>query len=147
MVISWLLGHWFMTQAKNLYFYGLNVADIFSSLKYTGDESLEQRYKSREDSLIKKTIQKTLEELATCNDNYLMERKENFIKTLESQLNEEEREIFSVDELINKAKELRKKRLANMYSYGDYNSNNQYLRNSQLDFSDKYSTSQSSFLN
>jgi hypothetical protein len=76
-----------------------------------------------------------------------MERKENFIKTLESQLNEEEREIFSVDELINKAKELRKKRLANMYSYGDYNSNNQYLRNSQLDFSDKYSTSQSSFLN
>lgn len=146
MVISWLLGHWFMTQAKNLYFYGLNVADIFSSLKYAGDESLEQRYKSREDSLIKKTIQKTLEELATCNDNYLVERKENFIKQLESQLNEEEREIFSVDELINKAKELRKKRIANMYSYDGFN-NNQYIRNSQLDFKDRYSTSISSFLN
>ena len=145
MVISWLLGHWFMTQAKNLYFYGLNVADLFSSLKYSGQETAEQRYKSQEEQLIKKAIQQTLEELATCNDNYLIERKENLIRKLESQLNEEEREIFSVDELINKAKELRKKRLANMYNYNGF-TNNQYIRNSNLDYSDKYSTYNSSFL-
>lgn len=145
LAFSWVLGHWFMTQAKNLYYYGINVVDVFSLVRHNNNKTVEDRYRTQEDKFIKSTIQQALEEIATATDPFIIERKENLIRKLEGSLREEEREIFSIDELILKAKELRKKRMTNDYS--NYYSNSTYYRNSELDFSDKYSTMRSSFLN
>jgi hypothetical protein len=114
-------------------------------VRHNNNKTVEDRYRTQEDKFIKSTIQQALEEIATATDPFIIERKENLIRKLEGSLREEEREIFSIDELILKAKELRKKRMTNDYS--NYYSNSTYYRNSELDFSDKYSTMRSSFLN
>ena len=145
MVIGWLLGHWLMTQGRNLHFYGLNVLDIFSMARKKDNLNKEDRFKSNQQVFIKNQIQKALEQLSSEIDPYLIERKEIFIRNLQKQLCEEEQEVFSIDELIEKAKEVRKKRIANQsnirHGYDSY-----YDRVRNIGYNDSYSTYDSSFI-
>lgn len=145
MVIGWLLGHWLMTQGRNLHFYGLNVLDIFSMARKKDNLNKEDRFKSNQQVFIKNQIQKALEQLSSEIDPYLIERKEIFIRNLQKQLCEEEQEVFSIDELIEKAKEVRKKRIANQsnirHGYDSY-----YDRIRNIGYNDSYSTYDSSFI-
>ena len=144
MVIGWLLGHWLLTQGKNLYFYGLNVIDIFSMIKQKDDLTDRERYENNNQKFVKSSIQKALEELTSETDPFIIERKEHHIRMLQSQLSEEDQELYSIDELFNKAKEIRKKRLANQANRG-YTYDNTYARMRDLTFDDRYSTYNSSF--
>ena len=145
LVISWLLSHWLMTQGKNLHYYGFNVAEIFSLVRQRSDMSLEERYQAQEEKFIKNSIQKALEEIAATNDPFIIERKESFIRQLQSSLREEDQEVFSIDELIAKAKEIRKRRISNQVNnYQGYN--DRYSKMRDLTYTDRYSSMDSSFL-
>lgn len=145
MVIGWLLGHWFLTQGKNLYFYGFNVVDIFSNIKVMDDLTDEGRYESNLQRILKSNIQKALESLANENDVFIIERKEHEIRMLQSQLKEDENDLYSIDELLKKAKDIRKERFLNKgnkpYNYDDI-----YSRAREISVTDNFSTYRSSFL-
>jgi flagellin-specific chaperone FliS len=144
LVISWLLGHWFMTQARNLHHYGINVRDLFSLVKQNEELTDTQRYELKQQKFIKAQIQAALEDLTKESDNYIIERKENYIRQLQSQLTEEEVEMLSVDELFEKAREIRRKRFQQAGRFNShYDTNYNKLR--QLDTSDRYSNYNSSF--
>jgi len=146
LVISWLLSHFFMTQAKNLYFYDINMLDIFSLIRIKDNLTKEERYQANSQTMIKATISKLVDELSNENDPYLIERKENQIRMLQSQITEDAGDVFSIDELIEKAKQARRQRVAkNSYNNTGYSYNDVYANNRQLDYSDKYSNYQSTF--
>ncbi len=124
MVIGWLLGHWFMTQGRNLYFYGINQLDIFSLVRQKDDHTPEKRYETNQQTMIKAMIQKALEELASEMDPFIIERKESYIRNLQSSVREDDGDIYSIEELITKAKDARKRRISNnAHNNGNYDNN------------------------
>lgn len=117
MVIGWLLAHWFMTKANNLYYYGLDVRSMFSLVKQNEDLTDRQRFDLQRQKFIKHSIQKALEEIASEYDPYIIERKETFIRMLQAELIDDDQEMFAVDELIAKAREIRKRRISSSSNY------------------------------
>lgn len=145
MVIGWLLAHWLMTQGKNLFFYGLNVMDIFSLVRQKEDLTDKERFESKSQSLLKTNIQLILDDLTKEVDPFIVERKEHHLRMLQAQLNDDDKEIFSIDELILKAKEIRKKRMSNnQVNHSSFDST--YNRISNLRHGDVRSVYNSSFL-
>ena len=145
MVIGWLLAHWFMTKANNLHYYGINVASLFSLVRHNEDLTQRQRFDMQRQKFIKSSIQKALEEISVEYDPYIIERKETFIRMLQGELIEDDQEMFAVDELIAKARDIRRKRISGGTAYRA-GSDSMYGRISNIDYSDRYSTMQSSFL-
>lgn len=145
MVIGWLLAHWFMTKANNLYYYGLDVRNMFSLVKHNEDMTDRQRFDMQRQKFLKHGIQKALQEIAVEYDPYIIERKETYIRMLQAELIDDDQEMFAVDELIAKAREIRRKRIS---SGSNYHANNegQYGRIASVGYSNNYSTYQSSFM-
>ena len=144
LVISWLLGHWMMTQARNLFFYGIVVTDLFSLSKRSNKMTDREEYAANQQKFIKSSIQKLLEELSAESDQHIVDRKEQHIRLLKTQLTHDDAEMFSVDELIAKTQDMRKRRFEQRNQYQNYNVN-RYAQLNSLDTSDKYSSSRSSF--
>lgn len=144
MVIGWLLGHWFMTKANNLFHYGINVTALFSLIRQNEDLTERQRFDMQRQKFIKNSIQKALEEISSEYDPYIIERKETFIRMLQAELLDDEQEMFAIDELIAKAREIRKRRITSGANYrAGYDT--MYGRIRDVGYSDKYSSMESSF--
>ena len=129
MVIGLLMAHWLMTQGKNLQFYGFNILELFSLVKRTEVLTDRESYEARETARYKSMIQTLLEEIPNISDPYIVERKENAIQALRHKIPPDEDNLISVDELILKAKELRKERLGknSMAAANYYDPNNRYM--------------------
>lgn len=145
MVIGWLLAHWFMTKANNLHFYGLDVRNMFSLVRQNEDLSERQRFDMQRQKFIKHSIQKALEEISSEYDPYIIERKETLIRMLQTELEDDDQEMFAVDELIAKAREIRKRRITTGTNYRASN-DSMYGRIASVGYTDRYSSYQSSFM-
>ena len=107
-VISWLLTFWVLIKGKHLDFYGINSYDILSE-NTVNKSQLETMsdYELMEQRRIKEELQICIEMLKQCRDETLGRRIEHNIKTLSSKLAEEDREVFSVDQLLMDLRESR----------------------------------------
>lgn len=107
LVIAWLLVVWFLTQSKNLAYYG-----ITSPLVYAREYSGKGEYKEpdpyeqeerEEQNAIRQEMEELLDALRGCRDDMVAMKMEYRIKTLDSRLKEHYTETSSIDALIREA--------------------------------------------
>lgn len=117
MVIAWLMGHWILTKAKNLSYYGIHHHAIYEKLKIaeavnTGIDPFTQSEQER----LRVEMDETYNKLKETNDSFIVNNLEHRLKFLNSKLIRRENEIFSIEELINNMRESKRtKRFTNTH--------------------------------
>lgn len=105
LVIGWLLGHWFLSMAKNLSHYGIDPRSIMINNRPKEVASPSQAYFEYEQIQIRNRIQELFEKLSGENDQFMSERYERELRHLDSRIILKDGEHFSIDALLNHAKE------------------------------------------
>lgn len=101
MCIAWLLGYWFLTQGKNLDYYGINPRTVLArNDTIIVEKDPIQQYNRIQQESIKKEIESYISRLKAERDEHMSWRLENRIKQLSTELNENERTVLAVDDLI-----------------------------------------------
>lgn len=110
--VSWLLGWWFMTNGKNLSYYGIDSRFILSDNVAVVQEkksiSMYDRYRQEEARRKVEYLQRMIEEE---KDTYLLRRYEAELERAISTMTEEDRKIVAADDLL---QQLRDKRNASL---------------------------------
>ena len=109
MCISWLLSFWFLTQGKNLDYYGINPRTVLAK----NDTNVVKKdpmslYEHFHQAAVKEEINKYVQQLAAERDDFICWRIEAKIKQLSTQLPETERTVLAVDDLIATMRENRR---------------------------------------
>lgn len=105
MVIGWILGHWFMTKARNLQHYGVNPSDVLKDLRATTTRDPQELYKITEQQKLRDRIEAITQRFQTETDDFMVARLEQELRYLYSRVELRENEKISVDELVAKVKE------------------------------------------
>jgi hypothetical protein len=111
LVVGWLLAHWFLTQGRNLKFYGIASERIMCRLvvkQLTNAREVAQQYQQQE---LRAKIKNVSEQMLKERDDFISERLEQELRALMTQLVFDDNEVFSVDDLLNRAREARRNRL------------------------------------
>lgn len=111
LVIAWLLGIWFLTSGTSLHHYGINPMLVMSEPVVRVNVSAEQKRMSQNQAQIRKRIQELAQLLVQETDEMISLKYERELMVLDRQLVLEDNETFSMEELIRKASEERKRRL------------------------------------
>lgn len=108
LVIAGLLSGWILLNGRNLSFYGINSKDLLKQNQIIQQEITTQlSYDNRYNDYVRQQIQSLLEQLNREKDEYICQNLEGQLKGLYPKLMQEDRQMFSIDDLIN---ELRTKR-------------------------------------
>lgn len=105
MVISWLLGWWFMTKAVNLAHYGIDSRVVLSKNFNSQDPTAGVEGADEEQIALRAKIEELTDELSKEKDKFVSQRLEQQIRALVRHVIVRENEIYSVDELLRVAKE------------------------------------------
>ena len=108
MVIAWLLTQWLLSEGKNLSAYGIDISGIYTSAAPEKPVSYEEYIQKVEQRQIRYQIAKLFEELESTKDIYLSIKIEQQLRMLNNKLILEDNEIFSLEQLIQDAKDKRK---------------------------------------
>lgn len=109
MVIAWLLGAWLLLNGKNLQFYGINPREILVENRQNQETNNPiARYEQAQQSYFRSQIEAIVEEMKKERDEYVALRLEAKLRSLATQLTEEDRKTLSVDELLMNIKEYRR---------------------------------------
>lgn len=116
LVIAWLLATWFLQNAVNLDFYGINPVQIYAAgniinKKLTEEE--EREYHRQE--FLKKRLIALFSELENCDNDILAQKFEQEIRVIASKINLEDKVIHSIDQLVDQANQNRRNRLIMSY--------------------------------
>lgn len=130
-VVTWLLSSWFLTEGKNLAFYGFDVAAILSHARAAMKPGAKPNVQRTMQESIRKEITDLAEKLKNERDQFMMMKLEQKMRFLASKLEYEDREKFSIDELILSTKERRKENVSNR--------NNQWQQKSNVGIYSNYS--------
>lgn len=119
-VIGWLLGHWMLTKAKNLVYYGIQVTDILSRNRGGNENGGVLTKEQREQIFYRDKIKELLGRLEQEQNEIISMKIENGLRFYNSKLIIEENEVLSLDELIAKTKETKKQNIIgrNRNNYG-----------------------------
>lgn len=123
LVIGWLLGHWLLTQGKNLMHYGIDPRMVMSAVSTKQQESQEDFFRRMEQQTIRSRIEEIYNQLTGEYDDFVAQRMEQELRMLDKKIILEQDEIYSVDELIRSARETKrnKARHSNLYNQADAN--------------------------
>lgn len=108
MVVAWLLTHWFLTQAKNHSYYGIETSSILAELTVKPEETFEERLHRFEQMQIKDEIELLYARLVEEEDEYVAMRLESQLKLLHRKLDTENTEIYSLEHLLERVREAKK---------------------------------------
>lgn len=112
MVVAWLLAHWFISHAKNLKHYGIDLNRIDTVRMVDGRPvNEEDDPEIAEQRQIANEIQQIAAELETTDDEFWMMKLEFRLRVLNSKLHSSDEEMFSIDALIRSAHEKRIERV------------------------------------
>jgi hypothetical protein len=112
MVISWLLGHWFLNFGINLHHYGLDSTVVMRERARHGKKmSDEERYEKKQQGDLLEKIQQIYERLKTVESRMEISRLESELGAYMSRLKSGETEGMTLDALVSEAKEQRDRRL------------------------------------
>ena len=125
-VISWLLCHWFVSEGKRLSFYGIDASKIMSNITvHTDSNDSSSNYKepiSQFQKDLREKINYLYNRLSDEKDIYVCIRLEQELRSLDRQLILEDGDIFSVNSLIENAKQNKRTKLTNR-NINNYNTN------------------------
>lgn len=108
LVIGFLLCHWFLTMAKNLSHYGIDSRSILINATPKPEISPSEAYFEYEQMQIRQRIQELFELLTNERDPFMSERLEKELRYLDNRIVLKDGEHFSIDALLNHAKQERK---------------------------------------
>jgi hypothetical protein len=108
LVIGWLLCHWFLTMAKNLSHYGIDSRFILVDHKPKVELNASQAFFEKEQNTIRDRISELFKKLSEERDQFIVERHERELRHLDSRIVLKDNEFFSIDALLNEAKQDRK---------------------------------------
>lgn len=112
LVIAWLLTYWFLTNAKNLSYYGIDSSEVLSVNSVSQQENTaENLYEQHVQLKVKLEINQIVQELAKERDQYIASRLENKLLRLESMLSDKDKAILSADDLISRLRDERQKQM------------------------------------
>ena len=142
-VIGWLLGHWMLTKAKNLVYYGIQVTDILSRNRGGNENGGVLTKEQRDQIFYRDKIKELLGRLEQEQNEIISMKIENGLRFYNSKLIIEENEVLSLDELIAKTKETKKQNIIgrnrNNYGAGVYDKySNSYTTRGQSVHEYKY---------
>lgn len=127
LVIAWLLGHWWLTQGKNLSFYGIDINKILYKARdkimreNLGDYEFQQQERYRQE------LNVILEKIKNESDEYVLQKLEFNARHLGQRINLKENETMTIEELIRQSKEARKSmKVARYNNYTNASSNSLY---------------------
>jgi hypothetical protein len=115
-VVAWLLTNWFLIHTKNLHRYGIKEAltgtiDFYANKLRAENKSVNLEFEQAKNNRIRTEIEELLDKLRDCRDEYVMIQYEARLRLLDSRFTEEDKGIVSINDLINDAKETRRKRI------------------------------------
>lgn len=106
--VATLLGHWFLTQGKNLHHYGIPTGQVLSSIDSGKKfETEEGRYKHFVDQRIRLEVKRLGEEMQKEPDDFIYARMLNRVKSLSGALLNEEGKAFSLSEFLEQVEQKR----------------------------------------
>ena len=108
LVISWLLGHWFLSMAKNLSHYGIDSRAVLVDTRPKEEVPAAQAYFEYEQQQIRQRIETLFSLLTKETDSFMVERYERELRHLDSRIILKDGEYFSIDALITNAKQEKK---------------------------------------
>lgn len=109
MVIAWLLNFWILIKGKNLSHYGINSRDILVDNAANKEVNNPMAtYERKQQELARGNIERLIEDIKNEPDDYIVFRLECSLRTAASSLKQDDRQILSVDNLINELRENRK---------------------------------------
>ena len=110
-VVAWLLTYWFLTNAKNLSHYGIDPREVLSvNDQVDKEDTPESRYERMMHERLRENIDNLVRELSEERDPLLAGRLESKLRFMEQMLPDKDRDILSVDDLIQKLRAQRKRR-------------------------------------
>lgn len=122
MVISWLLTQWFLRNAKNLSFYGVNprkaMQRVGNDSKLSPQELMVKEYQKQ----LRAEIETIAEKISNEPDENITRLLERTLRVLNQQIILEEGEVRSVDEMIKRALERKKSRYKEQAQSRGFNS-------------------------
>jgi hypothetical protein len=120
LVISWLLGHWFITMGKRLAFYGINTREILSLNRINQVENSQQNVYDRiEQDNMRKQLDVLIDQMKKERDEYVAARLENKIRSIAGHIKKDLFAYESVDALMEQIKtERRTSRTQQRFGYG-----------------------------
>lgn len=111
LVIAWLLGHWLLTQGKNLTFYGIDIRRVGSNLmERIKNASPQEVNQMREQQAIRQRIDQIYELLVNEQDEFLAMKYEQELRLLDKKIILESNDVWSVDEVIKMARDAKRNR-------------------------------------
>lgn len=128
LVIGWLLIHWLLSHGKNLSFYGIDIKRVMSNITNKIEESADVVSNRLEQQAIRERIEFIYEKLSKEQDEYVCNRLEHELRTLDRQIILESGELYSLDSLIQQAKE-KKQSKRRSYQSQDYSYQANYAPN------------------
>jgi hypothetical protein len=106
LVVSWLLSYWLLQHGKNLNNYGINARDVLADNKIIKEQqSLVSPYDRYNNEKTRSDIEALIVEIEKENDQYILMRLELKLKLLYSRLSDADKELFSIDELLDTLRE------------------------------------------
>lgn len=107
-VISWLLGHWFITMSRNLEHYGIDTSRIMTAVSTAGRElTPEEIYHNEQQKVLKAEIQAVFDKLSEEKMPFVVAQLENRLRALSNRLDDADTDVSNIDALIKKAAEAR----------------------------------------
>jgi hypothetical protein len=115
-VMSWLLSAWLLTLGRNLQHYGINSREVLIDNKINKEiNSPQVNYDRARNEQARLKIESLVAELKRERDPYVARHLENSLRAASLNLNDEDRRILSVDDLLMSLKEERTKSFARRY--------------------------------
>ena len=111
LVIAWLLACWFLTDAKHIEHYGINIREVMSLVsEETRTLTVEEIREKEAQKVIKGEIETLLENLSMMTDEMMIARTEHRLRYLVSQIKSEDDTPLSVSDMLAAASDKRRMR-------------------------------------
>jgi hypothetical protein len=108
--IAWLLGYWWITQGKNLSFYGFDTTSILLEHRKAINSSKGSNW--NEQQSMQATVSTLLKQLENEPNEYLQQKLESQIRAIASRLDHSAQAALTVEDLIAQVKQTKQERKA-----------------------------------
>lgn len=106
MCIAWLLSFWLLTQGKHLNHYNISPRDILIDNKINKEANTPTAvYNNAEQQYVRSEVERLLDEITEEPNDFIVQKLEHKLRHLATKLNEEDRTLLSLEELLTTLKE------------------------------------------
>lgn len=107
LVIAWLLGYWFITEARHHDWYGIDPRKVLCISEQVQGYSMEEQAWFDHQSRLRDELNTVMDQLREATNTMIISRLEHQVRNLRTQVVDMGNDALTVDQLLNEAKETR----------------------------------------